>query len=252
MKGNKGKRDWIIIVIVLVISFILIYVMTQKPSFLFGTDSESSQGNLIEDYPGNIPEGWQIVNIENLGMIAIPKTLEVREEGSTLDVLSKSFNETIYKISELTEPNSHSSLVIQQVGLNESEDNAFSSYARIMINIYNIEDDEFPKRWEKLNLSVDDLEVLRNQSLTIIEEAADLFNCSLGETTIEEVYVNRMNAIKFTHSRTCRNNPEVYVEQYKFFNSDQVVEIILSYRLTESDRWEKDFSRIIDTFILTN
>ena len=248
----KSKKDWIIVVIVLAIFSVLMYVMVQKPAFLFGTDSESSQGNLIEDYPGNIPEGWQIVNIENLGMIAIPKTLEVREEGSTLDVLSKSYNEVVYKISGLDEPNTDSSMVIQQAGLDAREDDSFASYARIMINIYNLESDELPKRSERLNLSNEDLQLLKEDSDSTLEEASEYFGCSIGETTIDEVYVNRMNALKFTYSRTCRDNPEIYVEQYKFFNSDQIVEIILSYRLTESDRWEKDFSRIIDTFILTN
>ena len=105
---------------------------------------------------------------------------------------------------------------------------------------------------DRLNLSSEDLQLLKEDSDSTLEEASEYFGCSIGETTIDEVYVNRMNALKFTYSRTCRDNPEIYVEQYKFFNSDQIVEIILSYRLTESDRWEKDFSRIIDTFILTN
>lgn len=252
MKERRKLKDGIVIVGVLLISVSIVSLITQKPSFLFGIGSKSYQEKFVANYLNNIPDGWQIVNIENLGLISIPETLEVREDGSGLDVLSKNFNETIYEISGLTEPNTDSSLVIQQKGLDDFESSAFSSYARIMINIYNLESEELPARSEKLNLSEYDLELLRDQSVATIEEAAEYFNCSLGAVTIEETYVNRMNAIKVTYSRSCRENPEVYVQQYKFFNSDQIVEIILSYRTEEENKWPEDFSRIMNTFILTN
>lgn len=252
MKERKKTKDWIVIVLVLITSSLAIYLITQRPAFLFGTSSKSFQENFVENYPSNIPYEWNIVNIENLGLIAIPRTLEVREEGGTLDVISKSFKETMYKISGLTDPNSDSSIVIQQSGLDNLKSDSFSSYARIMINIFNLEADELPQRGDRLNLSLEDLKFLKEDSMKTLEEAAEYFNCSLGETKIEEVYVNRMNALKFTYYRTCRENPEVYVQQYKFFNSDQIVEIILSYRVNESNLWEEDFSRIVDTFILTN
>jgi len=233
---------------VLLISVLLIYFVVERPT-LFG---QSFEENFVSNYEENIPDDWHTIQIKDLGLIAIPNTLEVREDGSTIDIVNKGSKAIIYELSNITERNSESNLVIQQKGLNEASKESFSSYARIMINIYNLEEGSFPKRYEKLNLSDDDLEEIKNKSLESLNEAASLWNVEFRETTIEDVQVNRMNAVKVTFVRSLSGNPEVYREQYTFLNSNQMVEIILSYRINESEMWKEDFSKIINTFIITN
>ena len=44
------------------------------------------------------------------------------------------------------------------------------------------------------------------------------------------------------------DNPIVKVEKYNFFNSDEAVEITLSYRITESSIWKNDFEKAVNYF----
>ena len=60
--------------------------------------------------------------------------------------------------------------------------------------------------------------------------------------------VNGLSYIKISFTRQMANNPIVKVIGYKFFNTDEAVEITLSYRLSESEIWEADFSKVINTF----
>ncbi len=245
-------KNFIIVSVVLLVSALLIYLVVDRPAFLFKGGGKSYEEDFVSKYEENIPDDWQIVEIADLGLISIPSTLEVREDGSTIDVFNTVGKSVIYELSGITEPNTESNLVIQQKGLNEANTDAFSSYARVMINIYNLEEGSFPRRYESLNLSEGDLQDIKDQSQETLNQASAVFDIEIRDTTIEEVQVNRMNAIKFSLIRAISDNPEVYMEQYKFFNYNQMIEIILSYRMNESNKWEDDFSEIINTFIITN
>jgi hypothetical protein len=253
LKIKKLKiKNIIVVSLVLLFSAVALYLVVERPAFLFKGGGKSYEEDFVLNYEENIPDDWQIIEITDLGLISIPKTLEVREDGSTVDVVSTATKAVIYKLSNITEPNAESNLVIQQKGLNEASRESFSSYARVMINIHNLEEGSFPKRYEKFNLSDDDLEEIKDQSMETLNQASAILDVEIRDTTIEEVQINRMSAIRFTLIRSLKGNPEVYLEQYKFFNDNQMVEIILSYRINESEKWAEDFSKIINTFIITN
>lgn len=247
---RNSKRIWIIISILLAVSFIIFIIAKKIPTFLTPDKSDNFSEEFVINYKDNIPDGWNIMDIENLGLIAIPKTLEVRKEGSTIDVISK--DENVYKLLGIEKSKVDNKIVIQQAGLNDSTKESFSTYARVMINTYNFEDGEVPRRYERLNLSTEDLNTIKDLNFSEIEESVKILNCKIEDKTVKEIYINQMNSFKFSFLRKCGNKPPVYVEQYKFFNYNQIIEIILSYRTNDSDMWKNDFSRIIDTFILTN
>jgi len=60
--------------------------------------------------------------------------------------------------------------------------------------------------------------------------------------------VNGLSFIKISYTRQMADNPVVKVDSYKFFNTDEAVEITLSYRLSERELWENDFMNVINTF----
>jgi hypothetical protein len=63
--------------------------------------------------------------------------------------------------------------------------------------------------------------------------------------------VNGFSYIKMSFIRQIGNNPSVKVFGYRFFNYDEEVELTISYRVPESNLWEEDFEKIIDTFSFT-
>jgi len=228
-RKKTNLKNWIIISITVVISIIIIYVLKQEHD----TSTNKSESSI--EYQREIPKDWNIVNIKDLGTIAIPKTLEVREEGSTLDSLNK------YNVGKI---------VIQQTGLNKNTDKSFATYARVIINIREIKDEKVPRKHERLNLSTKELNDMKTSMLSTQNMIWGLLNCTIEDMNAEEVYINNMGAIKFSYLRQCRDNPQVYVEIYEFSNYNQIIEITLSYRISESDIWKEDFSQIIKTFIL--
>lgn len=65
---------------------------------------------------------------------------------------------------------------------------------------------------------------------------------------IEYGSINGLSYIKSSFTRQMGDNPVVKVVGYEFFNSDETLEIIISYRLIESKLWESDFNKIVNTF----
>ena len=60
--------------------------------------------------------------------------------------------------------------------------------------------------------------------------------------------VNGYSYIKTSFTRQMGSNPIVKVMRYSFFNSNESVNIIISYRMSEGDIWGADFNKIINTF----
>ena len=65
---------------------------------------------------------------------------------------------------------------------------------------------------------------------------------------IEFGKINGLSYLKISFSRQMEDNPDVKVDKYSFFNSDEAVEITLSYRLSESDTWAPDLGKVPGTF----
>ena len=248
-KRKMTTKSWMIIAIITVVtSLIVIYITKQKPTHSTPTTETFTQ-EFVRNYKSHIPNNLEIIDLEDLGLIAIPQTLEVREEGSSMDMLSKSFSGTFNEMLGSNIP--EHKLVIQQAGLSGGTKESSSTYARVIIDVRKVKEGEVPSRNDRINLTQKDLNMLKTSAFPP-EATLKSMNCSAEERTVEEVYINKMNSIKLTYLRRCGNFPDTYVEQYKFFNYNEVVEITLSYRVNDSDIWKEDFSRIIDTFILTN
>ena len=111
-----------------------------KPTHSTPTTETFTQ-EFVRNYKSHIPNNWEIIDLEDLGLIAIPQTLEVREEGSSMDMLSKSFSGTFNEMLGSNIP--EHKLVIQQAGLSGGTKESSSTYARVIIDVRKVKEGKF-------------------------------------------------------------------------------------------------------------
>ncbi len=247
-KEKATKNSLFIFFTAICLPILIIYFLGIRQKASLEENYRQLEKEFLKEYSDNIPKDWVIVDLDGFGRISIPPTLEIREEDSSLDLINKSAKNLVYKL--MGEEEGDLIIVFQQKGLNDDNRDAYKSYARVMITIFDLEDDTVSKRWEALRFY--ELAILKQASLYTLTEASESFDCKFKDTDFRERTINHMNSTEFTFTRSCRGNPEIYVEQYKFNNFNERVEVILSYRVNEKERWEKDFQKIIETFIITN
>lgn len=204
-------------------------------------------GFLRETAQSEIPKTWTLFEIENIGQLAIPPSLELRDDNSftalAADIIYDSY--VTHKKIKMTK----SQLVFQPKGSNELDKEAFSKYSRILINYNKGEYGDFYKWNEKYEFTNSEYKELDEYFKDEVVTPMTLMNIKLiNWYPLEFGNVNGLSYIKISFTRQMANNPIVKVIGYKFFNTDEAVEITLSYRLSESEIWEADFSKVINTF----
>lgn len=204
-------------------------------------------GFLRETAHPEIPKTWTLFEIENIGQLAIPPSLELRDDNSftalAADIIYDSY--VTHKKIKMTK----SQLVFQPKGSNELDKEAFSKYSRILINYNKGEYGDFYKWNEKYEFTNSEYKELDEYFKDEVVTPMTLMNIKLiNWYPLEFGNVNGLSYIKISFTRQMANNPIVKVIGYKFFNTDEAVEITLSYRLSESEIWEADFSKVINTF----
>ena len=204
-------------------------------------------GFLREPSQSEIPKTWTLYEIENIGQLAVPPTLELRDDNSftalAADIIHDSY--VTHKKIEMTK----SQLVFQPKGSNELDKEAFSKYARIMITYSKGEYGDFYKWNEKFELTESEYKELDDYFKSEVVNPMAMMNIKLIKWyPLEFGNVNGLSYMKTSFTRQMSDNPIVKVDKYNFFNSDEAVEITLSYRITESEIWKDDFSKVINTF----
>lgn len=202
---------------------------------------------LRESTQSEIPKTWTLYEIENIGQLAVPPTLELRDDNSftalAADIIHDSY--VTHKKIEMTK----SQLVFQPKGSNELDKEAFSKYARIMITYSKGEYGDFYKWNEKFELTESEYKELDDYFKNEVVNPMAMMNIKLIKWyPLEFGNVNGLSYMKTSFTRQMSDNPIVKVDKYNFFNSNEAVEITLSYRITESEIWKDDFSKVINTF----
>ena len=59
--------------------------------------------------------------------------------------------------------------------------------------------------------------------------------------------INGMSCLHFNYSRQFQDNPEVMVHNYTFFNNDRMHSFGYSYRISETELWANDFSKVLQS-----
>jgi len=191
-------------------------------------DQESPNG-IKRDRLNLFPTGWRVVAIPNVGSIAIPPDMEIRDDSALISKKSADFRNSFAanKNIEIEKP----LLLIQPKGINNQTKNASENYARIIINVTNGQKGDFPKNDSELN----DIDLSELNSIR--KEQTQFFVKKFGSKIINwnpprSFKINDFNIIELKYVRAIvSTNKESYPKEYSFLKE--------FWHKGEEDRWDK-------------
>lgn len=194
-----------------------------------------------------LPEKWALFEIKDIGNIAIPPSMEIRDDNSYISLVSDIIRDN-YSVKYNIEMKG-AELTFQPKGTNANEKQALSKYARILINYTNGEPGEFFKWNEDFILTESEKQELNDFFYNEAVTPMKALNMKIIKwNPIEYSKINGISYMKQSFKRQMADNPVVNVEKYIFFNYDESVAITLSYRLSEGEIWADDLKKVINYF----
>lgn len=196
-----------------------------------------------------IPKNWTLYEIGDVAQIVIPPTLELRNDNSGY-ALAHDIGKDLLEAREKIEI-PQSQIIFQPKGVDNFDKKALSQYARILISYKKGKNGDF-YRWDE-KFDQNECEEMNDIFLeNVLEAGTKLKDMKLIEwRPVEFRTINGFSCLKLSYNRQIGNNPIVRVDIYDFFNSDEAIEITMSYRLSEKEMWGVDFNKIINTFCFT-
>ena len=187
-------------------------------------------------------QNWEIYELKGIGKISIPASLELRDKKSIVqkiyDNSIKQFEQT-YKVDFPP-----STLTFQPVGINSTGKS--ENYSRVIYTITRGKKGDFPDSKYLNTISKTDKnqldELYRKETISSLKK----INIDMLKWFPPEIIsIKGVAAYKTSYNRRLGTNPVVYVESYRIFNNDLSIDITLSYRVEESEKWESDFAEIV-------
>lgn len=179
---------------------------------------------------------WNSYIIANSFHISVPNTVELRGKYDVSTQAERNNDWYCQKIDS-------NSVVFQQKGLSNAEDDSFNTYCRIMIAFEQNSKGSFPISTDKITLDEETISAFQAQAA----KSAGMF-IILGKPTVKWVKFDDTYAIEVKYVRTGVEEHRTCVSTYYFYNDDKLVQITLSYREADKDKWEKDFEKVAKTF----
>ncbi|GET29508.1 hypothetical protein SD074_17100 [Prolixibacter sp. SD074] len=217
-------------------------------SILNSFSIRGSQTDRIGLVKSIVPKDWKTVKIENIGTISIPPTMELRDDNSFVALVADRARDAL--APKIRIQMKKSKLIFQPKGQNKMIKGSFDEYSRILINVTNdVSGDYYSQRSD---LSEEEIQTLNDYYLSEISTGMKAFHAKIVRWYPFEVRkINGKGAFRIAYIRQLGNSKPVSVQEYVFFNHGKKIDITLSYRQTEKDKWEKDFSNVINTFRLS-
>ncbi len=145
-------------------------------------------------------------------------------------------------------------LVAQQKGLNNIGQDGFEKYARVMLETTI----GGPGDYQRLTTDLPTMTQAESEELgkTFKDQLIEGFAAT--GTKLIEFYpvkfekVSGMTCLHISFKRQAPDKPAVLVHSFSFHNFDRKHVLTLSYRLTESDYWARDYAAILKSFRISN
>ncbi len=196
---------------------------------------------------------WPTYSIPNICSISVPSTMELRDDNSSAGKLFSAINPSLYKL--LCEGcdvfSDHSKIVFQPEGMNSNSlkdiDRATSTYARIII--------EFGYNYD---VSQEDIKLMTTVDLAEYDDIIgkqyksefDYAQQALGKTgsfvwhPVKREKLGGKYCLILDYDRSGLQGM-VKVKKYLFYYNGKEVDITCSYRISEKQKYEKDFEKVI-------
>lgn len=179
---------------------------------------------------------WEEVSIPNVGTMRIPPSMEVQSD-------------EYHAMKEGITGASSDSFIVQQRGLNEGTDEGFDTYARIMVSCDVGSSGDYPADGYDPELYTDD-EIAEIDSA--LEEGLRPQMDALGIPIIEWYpielgYLGNNSCLHISYSRVGDDDESTQVDLYSIPCDDHIVDVTLSYRLSDADAWADDLTLALQT-----
>lgn len=191
---------------------------------------KSSQAEIVEVFTA--PSDWSEFNIDGAIKISVPNTLELRKD---YDDYTQWMSNNIGVLSS-------ADAVFQQKNLSEMSDDAYQTYARVLIQHYSFSPADVEHHYESPGLTAEDYRNLRE----MVDEEIKPYTY-VDTPTWRWIDINGIKAIEGSYRRNGDNGP-VKCKFYLLSNFSEMAKIIITFREKDSRRWESDLNSIIRTF----
>lgn len=191
---------------------------------------KSSQAEIVEVFTA--PSDWSEFNIDGAIKISVPNTLELRKD---YDDYTQWMSNNIGVLSS-------ADAVFQQKNLSEMSDDAYQTYARVLIQHYSFSPADVEHHYESPGLTAEDYRNLRE----MVDEEIKPYTY-VDTPTWRWIDINGIKAIEGSYRRNGDNGP-VKCKFYLLSNYSEMAKIIITFREKDSRRWESDLNSIIRTF----
>jgi len=213
----------------------------------------NQNGQMLEN---SIPKDWALYDIGDVGQIAIPLTLELRSKNSVHTLNQKAIKNyfVVHKKIEVSSLTNYQ-LIFQPLGYDNGE--IPSTYMRVLIKYQKGKLGDFMKWNDASNLTSSDREKVdkryKQDLLNAISKGKDIMKMKLiSRNPIEVGKTNGLAYIKHSYKRQMGEKPIVKVQSYSFYNSDEMVEITISYGLAENETENILLDKIASMFNFNN
>jgi hypothetical protein len=224
----------------------------------------------------NTPATWIMYELDGIWQIAIPPTLEIKNNEYTkfITIDTVAHNRKILKnlqLNKINYPELFEEIDLYDLDFGKYEDIVnlnsymfiltfvpkknrnntsikYSNDVSIRVSYMKSEDNDYYKSTQFPDIDLEFFDDLCKQHVLSIPEIA---HPAVKLTKWQPVAIGyKINQYYFKQSYNIQigNQPEMKIETYTFFNSDEQVEIIFSCRVSESNLWKSDFSQIVNTF----
>ena len=210
------------------------------------TNSQTSKTIIPKTY-----DGWTTVKFNNEVEFQMPPTLEIQS-----DKYKNRLKEINPRLYELSYPEGHNWIVLQQKGLNDRVKEAFNHYVRVFVYIIDSKE-ELPAFGKPVGFTKADLKDFEDIIINEQKSERQLNGKPmqfLGVTTA--AHIVKINDAEFIHmafDTRNDNKPVANRELYFCFDKKKIYKISLMIRSTEQDLWARgnnDIRNIVQTFKL--
>lgn len=191
---------------------------------------KSSHAEIVESYI--IPSNWSEYKIAGAMTISVPNTLELRKD---YDDYTQWMSNNIGVLSSAV-------AVFQQKNLSEMSEDAYQTYARVLIQHYSFSPADVEHHYESPGLTTEDFRNLRE----MVDEEIKPYTY-VDIPTWRWIDINGIKAIEGSYRRNGEDGP-VRCKIYLLSNYEEMVKMIISYRESDSYLWKSDLENVIKTF----
>lgn len=191
---------------------------------------KSSHAEIVEVF--TMPSDWSEYKIAGAMTISVPNTMELRKD---YDDYTKWMSNNIGVLNS-------ADAVFQQKNLSEMSDDAYQTYARVLVQHYSFSPADVEHYYESPGLTSEDYRNLRE----MVDEEIKPYTY-VDTPTWRWIDINGTKAIEGSYRRNGENG-SVKCKIYLLSNYSEMVKIIITFREKDSQQWESDLNHVIQTF----